>query len=98
MSRYDYRDPGQDPDYCDRYAHDDDDNQPLIDVMEDTQALLDVLDDQIREQARRVEALLVERAHIAMVLATFADAELSLGSVQPVLALAEQLRRSSHEG
>ena len=66
-------------------AHDDDDNQPLADVMENTQALLDVLDDQIRELARRVEVLLAERAHSVAVLTAFIE----------VPQLAEQLRKKT---
>ena len=92
--RYDYQGPGDDADRYDTLPLDTDDApQPLIDVLQDTQALLDVLDDQIREQARRVEALLTERAHIAAVLTTFAAAELSLSSVQPVLELAADMKR-----
>lgn len=54
----------------------------------DTQRHLDMLQYQLQDMLRRLEA---ERAHIALTLAAFYRAPLSMSSVQPVLTLAETL-------
>ncbi len=54
---------------------------------EDGESLSDCLD----RLSTQIEALRAERAHIAAVLETFRQAELSVSSVQPLLDLAEEL-------
>jgi hypothetical protein len=91
MSRYDYPDPGQDPEYCNALSDEPDaDDAPDDDPLA---ASFDRLSDGIDAIIAERHALVAQQRRIARILREFRDAPLSISSVQPLLQLADELNQ-----
>jgi len=86
MSRFDYPDPGTDPEYGGALQPESEpEPEPTIEEM------LDGLN-------RRIDELLRERASTVSILGAFASAPITMSSLQPVLELAARLSGRTDDG
>ncbi len=100
MSTYDYQGPEQDPEYGSALDPEPD-LELVVTTLDPVQlALIDtvrrgeLLATQFDILVVEIQRLVAERHRISDILSTFADAEISLATLQPVLALARELRRA----
>ena len=93
MSRYDYPDPGQDPEYCNALS-----DEPDADAQDDGEEDDDPVTVSLDRLSNRIDAIIAERhalvaqqRRIARILREFRDAPVSISSLQPLLDLCAEL-------